>query len=161
MKSIRISSHTQRNFSHLSSWWKSLTNYFLHSYSGQVTALPVTSLHWYYSNLLLYRKNFLIFLNKSPFPLKKALHSYHTSERLRFYQVLSKLSRKSARPVLASDTWRHPFTCSNRLLLLKEQGGLGNPALLHTQCHETALNPKGLHVVTTACLHRTNWSNRA
>lgn len=96
MKSIRISSHTQRNISHLSSWWKPLTNYLCHSYSGQAIALPGDIPALVLPNLLLYRKNFLIFLNKPPFPFKKALHSYRAPGRLKFYQVLRKLARKSA-----------------------------------------------------------------
>lgn len=71
MKSIRISSHTQRHFSHLPSWWKSLTNCILHSYSGHAIALPGDKPAFVLSNLLLYGKNFFIFLKKSLLPLKK------------------------------------------------------------------------------------------
>lgn len=138
-----------------------IINELLSSFLEQAIALSGDTPALVLSNLLSYRENFLIFLNKLPFPFKKALHSHRAPGRLKFYQALRKLSRRSARPVLASDTRWHPFVCSNGMLFPKEWGGLGNPALVHLQCHETALNPKGLPVVTAACLHRTNCSNRA
>lgn len=50
-----------------------ITNFFLHSYSGQAITLPGDMPALVLSNLLLYRNDFLTFLNKSLFPLKETV----------------------------------------------------------------------------------------